>query len=102
MSPCMHVTRGPRGGADISTDLMLPSLLFILTLLAPVWASASCAPVETRLRAWIDFPKDETRIGMKTAIIVIPHAYTIDLTTEIVLSPNIDWFDRFHASTMSE
>lgn len=81
---------------------MLRSLLFILTLLALVWATFSCAPVQTGLRGWIDIPTDGARVSVNAPIIAIFHAYALDLVAEVMPSVNIDWSHRFHQSMRSE
>ena len=102
MLRCMRILRRTRGGAEISTDLVLRRFPFIRTLLVLVWPAVSCAPVETRHRAWIDIPTDGTRVSVNASVTVMSHAYALDLVEEVMPSVNIHWFHRFHLSMRSE
>ncbi len=68
--------------------LFLWRLVLLLTLLALVGGALSCAPVEPKPRAWIDFPRNGAQIRVNTPITVISHVYAREGVAEVMLSVN--------------
>ena len=67
----------------------LRTVLLLLTLLASLAGVVSCATEpETAPRAWIDFPRDNSRFPLGTPISVVSHAYARKGVAEVLLLVN--------------
>jgi len=69
-------------------------LVLILTLFTLLGGALGCTAVETRPRAWIDFPRDGARVSMDTPITVVSHAYAREGVAEVMLSVNGEPYTR--------
>ncbi len=89
MKPSQHRSAGTHA------DCSLWTVLLLLTLFASIVGTVSCAThVETTPRAWIDCPRDNSRLTVGAPVSVISHAYARKGVAEVVLMVNGEDYQR--------
>jgi hypothetical protein len=73
---------------------LLWKLILLLTLFALIGGALSCGEVETRPRAWIDYPRDGSSVTVDTPVSVISHVYAREGVAEVLLSVNGEPYRR--------